>query len=214
MPSRPTVTEDDLAHVLREDPARALALVHEQFGLLLVRYLKRWSWGLLSVEDLQDAYQETLCAFWQQARRSEFEPDRALRLVQAIARRKAIDALRRRGHAGSMQMPEPRPELEADLRGSRLGVAWRERMRPAERQELREVLLDIVAELPERQRLVARVFLDHFEEFNPRDTYPPLTVALSRLTGQAENVLAVKSLWRAARAKIAEQLTRRGYALD
>jgi RNA polymerase sigma factor (sigma-70 family) len=214
MTAPPSVHNDDLRDALQEAAAAALDHLHAAFGVRLARYLKRVTWGLLSPEDLQDAYQETLLAFWKQTQAVGFDPEQPLRLAQTIAQRKGLDALRRRGHRPATNQESLMSAIETDLQSSRLGIAWCKQMGPAERQELRQVLLDTIAALPERQRLVARVYLDHFEDFGQRDLYEPLTRAVAEVTGQAENVQAIKSLWRAARTALAAELTRRGYALE
>jgi DNA-directed RNA polymerase specialized sigma24 family protein len=197
--------EDTLQGYLRADPDRALAYLHEHFGLLIARYLKRVTWSLLGAEDLKDAYQETLKGVLEKVRAPGFEPARPLRLVYAIARRKGLDCLRRRGH---------RPVADnALLHRITAEPPGPERLGPAEAKEFREVLLQIVQALPDRQRLIARVFVDHFEEFRPRETYEPLARAVSAITGEPVNVPAVKSAWHAARGTIATELSRRGYPL-
>jgi DNA-directed RNA polymerase specialized sigma24 family protein len=214
MNASPDVSEDDLLSALRHEPARALTLLHVRFSSHLGRYLRSVTWGLLSVEDLQDVYQETLHGFWIQVQRPEFQPERYLGLLHTIARRKGLDALRRRGHRPRTHGPDVLLKLEADLHSSQLGRAWREKMTSAERSEFRRVLQGIVETLPHRQRLAARVFLDNFEDFGPRDLYEPLAAALAVVTGQPETALGVRSLWRTARATIAAELARRGYALN
>jgi hypothetical protein len=87
-------------------------------------------------------------------------------------------------------------------------------MGSAERSEFRQTLLGIVEDLPERQRLVARIFIDHFEEFSPRDIYHRLAALVSDFTGRDEQVEAIKSLWHLARKRIGAELTRQGYAFQ
>src|SRR5262249_10505655 len=160
----------------------------------ILRYLKRLTWGLLTAEDLQDAYQETLAALWRQAQQPGFDAERPLRLTYALARRKAIDLLRRRGH-------NARTNADATLAllVQASSLSWHgRRLWRAEAVELRELLLEIVQGLPARQRLVARVFIDHFDNWGQRDVYSPLTEAVAAVTGQPENEEAIKSCWRAA----------------
>jgi DNA-directed RNA polymerase specialized sigma24 family protein len=171
------------------------------------------TWSLLGAEDLKDAYQETLKGVLEKVRTPGFEPGRPLRLVYAIARRKGCDCLRRRGHRVATSDDATLNRITAAPGGSDLGFAGRQRMGPAEAKEFRELLLQIIAALPARQRLVARVFVDHFEEFRQRETYQPLARAVSAITGEPENVTAVKSAWRAARATIVGALAQRGYPL-
>jgi hypothetical protein len=139
-----------------------------------------------------------------------FEAERPLRLTFALARRKAIDLLRRHGHRARTNAEE---SLSLLVQASSL--SWHgKRLRRAEAVELRALLLAIVEGLPMRQRLVARVFIDHFDDWGPRDVYAPLTAAVAAVTGQPENEEAIKSCWRAARRRIADELRRRGYAWD
>jgi DNA-directed RNA polymerase specialized sigma24 family protein len=214
MTTAPAISEEVLQDCLRADPDRAVVVLHEGFGLHIARYLKRITWSLLGPEDLKDAYQETLRAFLERVRAPGFEPSRPLRLVYAIARRKGTDCLRRRGYRPNTNEDGILHLVAADLKETDLGFAWRKRMGPAEAKEFREVLLQAVAALPERQRLVARAFIDHFEEFRERDTYQPLARAVSAVTGEPENVNAVKSAWRAARTALAAELARRGYPVE
>jgi DNA-directed RNA polymerase specialized sigma24 family protein len=213
MTTASAASEEALQDCLRADPDRAIALLHEWYALQIARYLKRVTWSLLGPEDLKDAYQETLRAVLERVRAPGFDPRRPLRLVYAIARRKGTDFLRRRGHRPNTNEDAILHLVAADLKETDLGFAWKKRMGPVEAKEFREVLLKAVAVLPERQRLVARVFIDHFEEFRERDTYQPLARAVSAVTGEPENVAAVKSAWRAARATLAEELARRGYPI-
>jgi DNA-directed RNA polymerase specialized sigma24 family protein len=213
MTTAQVAVEGTLQGYLRADPDRAIAYLHEHFGLQIARYLKRVTWSLLGAEDLKDAYQETLKGVLEKVRAPDFDPARPLRLVYAIARRKGLDALRRRGHRPITADSEVLHRISADLGTREPGLAWQGRMSPAEGKEFREVLLKIIASLPERQRLVARVFVDEFEEFRQRETYQPLARAVSAITGEPENVAAVKSAWRAARATIVDALGRHGYPL-
>ena len=69
----------------------------------------------------------------------------------------------------------------------------------------------VIATLPERQRIVAQAYVDHYEDYKERDTYLPLSEAVGRVTGRRENVVAVKSAWIEAEKKIVRELTRRGF---
>jgi RNA polymerase sigma factor (sigma-70 family) len=210
MTAAPAVGEAEVAAALRRDPAEGLALLHAAFGVDVARYLKRLTWGLLAAEDLQDAYQETLAALWRHILQPGFDPEQPLRLTFTLARRKAIDLLRRRGHRARTNAEEV---LSLLVQASSL--SWRgRRLGRAEAAELRELLLEVVQNLPVRQRLVARVFIDHCDGWEPRDVYAPLTRAVAAVTGQEENEEAIKSCWRTARGRIATELRRHGYAWD
>jgi hypothetical protein len=156
-------------------------------------------------------YQDTVIGMLKKARKPEFEPCRSLRMVLAIARRKAIDLLRQRGHRINLDEDAILDVVAADTKGSDILVQWQRHTSPIEARELREILLTFIATLPERQRIVARCFIDNFEEFRARDTYRPLRDAVSAMTGTTESVAAVKNDWRYAREKIIAELQRRGY---
>ena len=77
--------------------------------------------------------------------------------------------------------------------------------------EFRQNLHEVVAELPGRQLIVARVFVDNYEDFRARDTYAPLAELVGKITGKLESVVAVKNVWLEAKKKIVAEMTRRGF---
>jgi hypothetical protein len=145
------------------------------------------------------------------ARKPGFEPCRSLRIVLVIARNKAIDLLRKRGHQIKLDDDAILEVVAADTKDSDILVQWRQHISPIDSRELREILLLLIATLPERQRIVAQCFIDNFEEFRERDTYRPLTNAVNAITGATERLADVKNNWRYAREKIVAELQRRGY---
>jgi hypothetical protein len=156
-------------------------------------------------------YQETIIGMLVKARESDFEPCRSLRMVLTIARNKAIDLLRTRGHKINLDEDAILDVVAADTKGSDILLQWRLHSCPIEARELREILSTFIATLPERQRIIAQCFIDNFEEFRQRDTYRPLADAVSAITGVTESVAGVKNDWRYAREKIIAELQRRGY---
>jgi DNA-directed RNA polymerase specialized sigma24 family protein len=209
-----TVTYDAFGSVFHS-PDDRLSWVHRALSSRLAQFIRGVTWGLISREDVQDAYQETVHAFWNILGSRDVPAEEYLPRLQAIARNKAIDALRRKRHRPGTNNEEILLTLEdpycypADrfYYGS-------PRLAPAEGRELSAVLAEVVAALPPRQRLVARVYLEHCAEFGARDVYEPLTALVQEITGQQENVETIKSLWHAARKAIQAALVRRGYDLD
>src|SRR5262249_15924189 len=147
--------------------------------------------------DLQDVYQDTVIGVLARARSPGFDSCRSLRLVLAIARNKAIDLLLRRKHRINL---DEDAILEVELY-----------MSPIEAREVRELLLNFIATLPERQRIVAQCFIDNFEDFRQLDTYRRLAEAVCAITEITASVADVKNDWRYAREKIIAELQRRGH---
>jgi DNA-directed RNA polymerase specialized sigma24 family protein len=206
-----TVTYDTFGAVFRT-PQLRLAWLHEQWGPRLARLIWNVTWGLILPEDLQDAYQETMRAFWTRLCTEEVPAHEYWPQLQAIARHKGLDAMRRRRCRPSTNSEETLAMLEDPYRHDARGLDGWPRLVPAECEEFRAVLAATVAALPPRQRLVAEVYLEHCAEFGPRDIYDHLTALVGRRTGQPEKVETIKSLWHAARKAIAAGLARRGYA--
>jgi DNA-directed RNA polymerase specialized sigma24 family protein len=177
----------------------------------ILRYIKRHGRGFLDTHDRMVAYQETIIGMLVRARRPDFEPCRSLRMVLSIAKYKTIDMLRERGHRINLDEDAILEAVAADTKGSEIYLQWRLHVFPAELRELREILFEFIATLPERQRVVAQCFVDNYEDFRARDTYKPLADAVGAITGVTESVADVKNVWRYVRVRIIEELQGRGY---
>jgi RNA polymerase sigma factor (sigma-70 family) len=207
----PVSSEADLDEAFCNCPERGIRYVHSEFRERILRHIKRCGRGFFDPHDLQDVYQETMIGMLVRARKPAFEPCRSLRIVLTIARNKAIDLLRKRGHKINLDEDAILEVVAAATKDSDILLKWRQHISPIDARELREILLLFIATLPERQRLVAQCFIDNFEEFRERDTYRPLANAVNAITGATESVADVKNSWRYAREKIVAELQRRGY---
>jgi len=205
------VNETDLDDAFEQGAEFGVQYLHSEYRERVFRHIKWVGRGFLTEHDLQDVYQETLIGVLARARRAGFEPCRSLRMVLAIARNKAIDLLRQRGHKINLDEDAILDVVAADTKGTDIYSQWRLHVFAVEQRELREILLEFIATLPERQRIVAQCFIDNFEDFRQRDTYRPLADAVGAITGITESVAAVKNDWRYARGKIIAELQRRGY---
>jgi DNA-directed RNA polymerase specialized sigma24 family protein len=205
------LTEADLDSAFESSPEFGVQCLDSDFRERILRYIKRVGRGFFDIHDMLDVYQETLIGVLARARQDGFDPCRSLRMVLRIARNKATDLLRQRGHRINLDEDAILEAVVADTKGSDLILQWRLHVFPAEARELREILLAFIATLPERQRIVAQCFIDNYEDFRARDTYRPLAEAVSAITHVTESVAAVKSEWRYAREKIIAELNRRGY---
>jgi RNA polymerase sigma factor (sigma-70 family) len=207
----PVSSEADLDEAFEDSPEFGIRYLDSEFRERVLRHIKRCGLGFFDFHDLQDVYQETVIGMLVRARKPGFEPCRSLRMVLAIARNKSIDLLRKRGHRINLDEDAILDVVAADTKDSDILFQWRRHTSPIEARELREILLLFIATLPERQRIVARCFIDNFEHFRQRDTYRPLADAVSAITGVTESVADVKNDWRYAREKIIAELQRRGY---
>jgi DNA-directed RNA polymerase specialized sigma24 family protein len=205
------VTEAELETAFREDTDYAIELLDLDYREQIIQYIKRETWGILKEDELMVVYQETMLALIQKVRQEGFDPSRPLRMVNTIARNKGIDALRARRRC-RMNTNEDAilGGVAASLKDTELGFQWR-LLGPAEWREFREVLLEVMQVLPERQKLVARCFVDCFEDVIREGSYRPLALAVGAITGNPETVVNVKSTWHAAKKKLATMLTQRGF---
>jgi DNA-directed RNA polymerase specialized sigma24 family protein len=207
------VSEADLDEAFETSPEFGIQFLDSEFRERVWRHIKRCGRGFFDThgDDLLDVYQETLIGMYARAKKAGFDPCRSLRMVLAIARNKATDLLRHRGHRINLDEDAILDVVAADTKGSDILLQWRLHSCPIEARELREILLTFIATLPKRQRVVAQCFIDNFEDFRKRDTYRPLADAVSAITGVTESVADVKNDWRYAREKIIAELQRRGY---
>ena len=202
--------EQDLEDAFRDSAEFGVEYLHEFYGKRVLRLIKRASHDLLTTADLMDAYQDTLLAVLAAARLPDFDPSRPMRLVARIARNKSIDQLRALGHRPVSNQDDLVAAVSDSLRDTEAGSRWN-LFTPSERAEFQEAVLEEVALLPRRQRVVARCFLDCFAEVAARRSYQPLAQAVGGVTGEVETVVAVKSAWHDARQKIARGLATRGF---
>jgi|SRR5215471_19773468 len=207
----PASSEAGLDEAFCESPELGIRYLHSEFREQILRHIKRCGRGFFDPHDLQDVYQETMIGMLVKARKPGFEPCRSLRIVLVIARNKAIDLLRKRGHQIKLDDDAILEVVAANMKDSDILVQWRQHISPIDARELREILLLLIATLPDRQRIVAQCFIDNFEEFRERDTYRPLTNAVNAITGATECLADVKNNWRYAREKIVAELQRLGY---
>lgn len=203
MKSLATTAIAELEAAFRDGYEEGLTALDERFRPLLLRFIKRVCGGALGVEDLVDCYQETLLHLTRLTRREDFDPRDPLRLVFSVARRKTIDALRRRDRHRCFRLVEdpPKPEGAAPLKDE-------------DYAELVAAVCEAVDGLPRRQRLVARSFVRRFEDLGERRKYQLIADDIRERSGEELSAAATKSAWLKARDRIRAALARRGFAED
>lgn len=204
-------SETELDSAFEQGAKFGIEYLNSVFQERVLRHIKRHGRGFLDTHDLMVAYQETIIGMLARAGRPGFEPCRSLRMVLAIAKNKATDMLRERGHRINLDEDAILEAVAADTKGSDIYRQWRLHVFPAQLRELREILYAFIATLPERQRIVAQCFVDNYEDFRERNTYRPLADAVGAITGVTESVADVKNVWRYVRVRIIEELQSRGY---
>jgi RNA polymerase sigma factor (sigma-70 family) len=206
------VSEADIESALRDDPNYAIELLDTFYQEQIIKYIKRVTWSRLRPDELMVAYQETMLALVQKFREDGFDPSRPLRMVYTIAQNKGLDILRSRRHRMNTNEDAVINAVAAGLKDTETGFQW-QLLSPAERREFREIVLAAIQTLPERQKIVARCYIDCFEDVLQEGTYRPLADAVSCVTRKQETVANVKSTWHVAKKKMATELARRGYTI-
>lgn len=171
MTAEQSLSDEELDDFLREDPDLFVEAVYESRRRQLFRYIKRYSWGVLSPDELKDVFQETMIGLIKRVRGNEVEPEGSMRLVYAIARNQAITARQKKvrlsGRADTDQQLVD-AFATADLDGTSFRIRWKF-ADPLEKSELEEALVDMIASLPDRQKLVTHIFFEIYEEIRERD---------------------------------------------
>lgn len=207
------LSENDLAELLPEEPDEFLRFLHVEYGEQLIACIGKHSYDLLDIAELEDVYQKTLIQVWNKIRKPDFDCQAPLRIVFTIAKRRAIDARRRKtGRRRVVNETELQTQITdfviSDVEGSNLRIDWK-LADEEEKRRLKDALPEIIAELPDRQRAAATAFLECYEEIRPKNLYKPMARSMGKLLGEDVSVDAAKSAWRGAMEKIRNQLIRR-----
>jgi len=203
------VSEEELEAAFEDDPDFGVEALFEDYREVIFRYIKKHGWGLQHADWL-DVLQQTMLELTEKARAPSFDHHKPLSLVFTIAGRRIKDKLRRMKHRANSDPDAILEYVAKDYNGSEFGMKWKY----AENlhwEDFQQALHEVIATLPGKQLIVARVFVDNYENFRERDTYAPLAELVSRVTGEQETVAGVKSAWHEAKQKIVRELTRRGF---
>jgi DNA-directed RNA polymerase specialized sigma24 family protein len=204
-------SEEDLASLLPTDTRTFFEFLNADYGTKLAAWVGIHGRGLLNEHDIRDALQETLIAVFLKVQEPDFEPARPLRFVFRIARNKAIDARRRKLglRARVANESDVTDLIISDMENSDLAFDYRYACEE-EKRRLDEILGEIVASLPDRQKVAVNAFLERYEEIRERNKHRLVADAMSRLCGEIVDVAAAKSALRAGMEKVKNELVRRG----
>jgi len=200
------IFDDEAVRILlmgtEDEVAQGLTRIHQTLrggvcGLVRQRFPG------LSPEDLADLWAEVLTNLWDLVRGGTFDGDRELLpLVCELARRRAVDIVRRQG-AGERLVTA----VGEALRATKTGADWGG-MPVEERAEVMEQIRAAVGTLPPKQRTVMEAFVDDYPDTADMQT---LRMLVSERTGVQETLAAVKRALQEARAKVRGRLRDHGY---
>ena len=182
------------------DHRLGLEMLDQKYRRQIPAYIRHWSDALrygLNAADLSDIWQETLMSVWRQVGRGNFKENGRLdALLRTIARRRAIDLLRRRPpHEWILG------ELEFEW------VEWLDR-----NEELVVALEDCATRLTERLRVVLLVDVDlfhaHGQEWVP---LVELVIEINRRLNLSMSKKAVSNCRCRARQAMRDCLNEKGY---
>jgi DNA-directed RNA polymerase specialized sigma24 family protein len=205
MPTGEPVTEQELDEAFRADPEFGLVALDADFRKDIGRCIKSVGWSFDSHE-IWDVYQQVLLELVEMVREDRVDTNEPLLpLVKTIARRRAVDHLRKKGHRPKRNLDGVFEKLAEALSSSNLNLRWKYLDRMVQ-QEFRAALMEEVSQLPTKQRVVAEARINHFEE-----SWETVKEEVSRVTRKKETVVAVKSAWRDAKEVLRDKLTRRNF---
>ena len=185
----------------------AIRLIDIHLRLAVIAKIRRTA-PSLSFEEVADAYQEVLLGVWRIAASSHYDPKKPLLpLLLTIAQRKAVDRLRMHS-PGGFDYDALFDAVSARLVDSTIGEAWRAVAAQEDGRRMMTLIREAVAKLPEHQRRVAAVVIDHFPDV---PSHKELCDEVRKGSGEVISSIAVKRAWQEARKKIRELLIREGY---
>lgn len=119
--------------------------------------------------------------------------------------------LRKRKYVAKQDVDGAIERIAGDLAGTKIGLEWKLQQR-ADWDEFYKVLLESIDRvLTEKQAIIARCFVDNYEDFGERDLYAPLARLVGEITGNDENAMTIKKQWAEARERLAREIVRRGF---
>lgn len=143
---------------------------------------------MLTPGELAEVVQDVFWAVWMKVNNPDFTTSWPERMVFTIARNKAVDARRKKtGSAPATNSELVECHVRIDLTNSMPGEE-RARVDSLEKAEFRIALLEIIAELPAGQRIVAECYCEISEDLRERKKYKLLADAVSQRTGIVEDV--------------------------
>lgn len=205
------VTEDDLEQQFKDDKQFAVQLLDSEYREHLWRYIKSVC-PYFTGDEIRDVYQDTLVEFIRRVRRPDFDPHKPLRLIQHIARCRAIDLARRKKASRVRNAGDLIEVLAEDLKDTKVSLEWRLTARD-EWPRFRQALDQAIGDLPPKQQAAALAFLEVYEVVRAENSYRALAERIREMTGEDCTTVQASDNWRVARKTIAAKLRRQKFHL-
>jgi len=210
-----TTSEEDLEAAFLEDPEFGFRLLCADFGDAIARYISSRLWSVPRSKRaiyVKEAYQETMLALAQLVKKPEQDWRKPLSLAMGIAFKKSADVIRKRVRYKVKQDVDGALErIAGDLDGTKIGLEWKLQSK-IEWDEFYSALMRAVGSvLTDKQAIVARCYIDNYEDFGEREIYAPLSRLVSEITGNDENAMTIKKQWHEAKERLVDELIRKGF---
>ncbi|HEV3255338.1 MAG TPA: sigma-70 family RNA polymerase sigma factor [Gemmataceae bacterium] len=184
------------------DIADGVALIDRDLGPPFFAWLRR-RFPLLAAEDLASVWQDTLLSVFKAARGRRYDRKRPLvPWLCSIANARGVDEVRRE----ASRQADVAAVAHA-LRQAETGWQW-ERLSGPEREEIALAIGDATDTLPQRQRLVFRVWVRFYPE---TENLKVLRREVSRVNGKEATAASIKRALQEARRKVRTFLRATGY---
>jgi len=200
------VTEDDLEQQFKDDKKFAVQLLDSEYREHIWRYIKSVC-RYFTDDEIHDVYQKALYEFIRCVKKPNFDPCKPLRLIQRIAKFRAIDLARSKKASRIRNSGNLIEVLAEDLKDTRVSLQWRLILRE-EWPRFRQALDKAIDELPPKQQTAALAFLEVYEVVREKSCYRALAERIREMTGEDCTTVQASDNWRVARKAIAEKLSR------
>lgn len=210
------ISEEELEEAFLDDPEFGLRLLHTDFRDRIAREIRSKLWDVrpndARAEAIKDVYCNTILELAKLVHKGGYDWRKPLGIAIDIARKKAIDFIRRRRRLHKQDIEGAIDQIASDLTDTKVGFQWHLRTK-IEKDEFHRVLLEAIdTVLTDKQAIIAVCFKDNFEEFGEREIYAPLARYVSEVTGKDENAMTIKKQWSEARQRLTRELVRRGFS--
>ena len=215
MTTKNTTSEEDLETAFLEDPEFGLRILCADFRDVIARYISSRLWNIRGAKkavDLKEAYQETMLALAELVRKPDVDWHEPLKLVFGIARNKCVDVVRKRIRYKPKQDVDGALErIAGDLAGTKIGLEWKLQSKIEWDEFCAALMAAVGSVLTDKQAIVARCYIDNYEDFGEREIYAPLSRLVSEITGNDENAMTIKKQWLEAKERLVDELVRKGF---
>lgn len=214
MKTTETTSDEELEAAFLDDPEFGLTLLHEEYEFRIAAFIKSNLYAVplaQKAEAIAEVYCMTMLELSKQVKKPNFDWRKPLGIVFDIARKKAVDCVRRRTKLRCESIDAALGKIASELADTAVHGAWK-LISEEERARFNRVLREAIdSRLTPKEAIVATCFVDHYEEFTPNKIFAPLARLVSSVTGKDESAMTVKKQWAKAKEKLQRELTKNGF---